>query len=90
MAVYLAKSGDTAAALAEVAQIERTPAEISPGTRFKIAVALELSQNRNEALVALRQAMKDGYARAEVDNEPELAGLRADSRYKDLAGGAPQ
>ena len=90
LAVYLAKSGDTAAALAEVAQIERTPSEVSPGTRFKIAVVLELARKRNEALDALRQAIKDGYARAEVDNEPELASLRADSRYIDLAGRAPQ
>jgi serine/threonine-protein kinase len=90
LALYLAKSGDTASALDQVAQIERTPAEISPGTRFKIAVVLEIARKRTDALDALSQVIKNGYARAEVDNEPELAGLRADSRYKDLAGGAPQ
>jgi hypothetical protein len=84
LAVYLAKAGDTASALSEVAQIDRTPSN-SPGTVFKTALVYELARDRSKALEALGRAIRGGYAQSEVDNEPELAALRSDFRYREIA-----
>lgn len=88
LASYLAKAGDTASALAEVAQIDRTPSN-SPATLFKTALVYELAHDRDKALDALGRALKAGYARSEIDNEPELAALRSDSRYEAIVGASP-
>jgi len=88
VASYLAKAGDTASALAEVAQIDRTPSN-SPATLFKTALVYELARDRDKALGALGRALKAGYSRSEVDSEPELAALRADPRYRGLVGSSP-
>ena len=83
LAVYLAKAGDTASALSEVAQIDRTPSN-SPGSVFKTALVYELGRDRGKALDALGRAMRAGYSRSEVDNELELADLRSDPRYREV------
>ena len=83
LAVYLAKAGDTASALSEVAQIDRTPSN-SPGSVFKTALVYELGRDRGKALDALGRAMRAGYSRSEVDNEPEFADLRSDPRYREV------
>jgi hypothetical protein len=88
LASYLAKGGDTASALAEVAQIDRTPSN-SPATLFKTALVYELAHDRDKALDALGRALKAGYARSEIDNEPELAALRSDPRYRAVVGPSP-
>jgi tetratricopeptide (TPR) repeat protein len=88
LASYLAKAGDTASALSEVAQIDRTPSN-SPATLFKTALVYELAHDRDKALDALGRALKAGYARSEIDNEPELAALRSDPRYEAIVGAAP-
>jgi serine/threonine-protein kinase len=84
LAVYLAKAGDTAGALSEVAQIERTRAN-SPGTIYKTALVYELAQDRGKALEALARAIQAGYSMSEVVNEPELAALRSDPNYHRIA-----
>jgi hypothetical protein len=80
LAVYLAKSGDTAGALAELARIDRAPAP-EKGTLFKAAVAYEVCGARGRALGALRLAARAGYSMHEMTNEPELAALRSDPAY---------
>jgi serine/threonine-protein kinase len=84
LAVYMAKAGDTAAALSEVAQVERTRSN-SPGAIFKTALVYELAQDRGKALAALEAAVRAGYSMAEVVNEPELAALRSDPNYRRIA-----
>jgi tetratricopeptide (TPR) repeat protein len=85
LAVYLVKSGDTAMALAEVAQVERTPSN-SPETLYNTAVVHELAHDREKALAALDRALKAGYAPDLVEHEPELNDLRSDLRYAQLTG----
>ena len=87
LAVYLAKGGDTAGALAELAQLEQVPPS-DKGTLFKTALVYELAHDRDKALAALGSAIRAGYSMHEVANEPELAALRSDPRYAGIAGAA--
>ena len=80
LAVYLAKSGDTTAALNEITQVERA-ASNSPETFFKMAVVYHLANDRSKALNALDRAVRAGFSRIQIENEPELALLRADPGY---------
>jgi serine/threonine-protein kinase len=87
LAVYLAKSGDAAGALAELAQLE--PARpTDKGTLFKAAVVYELANDRDRALDSLAGAIRGGYSMHEITNEPELAALRSDPRYPRIARAA--
>jgi tetratricopeptide (TPR) repeat protein len=84
LAVYLAKGGDTAGALAELAQLR----QIRPsdkGTLFKTALVYELAHDRDKALAALGRAIRAGYSMHEVANEPEFAALRSDPRFASIA-----
>jgi len=83
LAVYLAKSGNMPAALTEIAQVERTPSN-TPETLFKTAIVHELAHDREKALKALGGALRVGFARGYVENEPELADLRSDPRFAGL------
>ncbi len=87
LALYLAKAGQAAGALAEVGIVEKAPGN-DPGTVFKTAVVYELTQHRERALAALKLAIDSGYSMHEVENEPELAALRSDDRYGRLATAA--
>ena len=91
LAVYLAKTGDTAAALSEVAQIERSRSN-SAGTIYKTALTYELAQDRDKALAALERAMRAGYPVSEIASEPDLSALRKDPGYERLRSlsAAPQ
>ena len=83
LALYLVKAGDAAGALAEAAIVEKAPGN-DPGTVFKTAVVYELTQHREKAIAALKRAIDTGYTMHEVENEPELAALRSDDRYRRL------
>jgi serine/threonine-protein kinase len=80
LAAYLAKSGDTQAALRELAQ-KRKAVENDSGSLFNAALVFELAGDRKSALDALERAILAGYSMHEVTNEPELAALRSDPRY---------
>ena len=87
LAVYLAKSGDAAGALAELGQIQ----EVRPsdtGTLFKTALVYEFAHDRVKALAALGRAIRAGYSMHEIANEPDLADLRSDTRYSRIASAA--
>jgi tetratricopeptide (TPR) repeat protein len=83
LALYLAKSGDTPGALAEIAIVEKANGN-DPGTLFKTAVVYELAHDRDQAIKALKRAIDAGYSMHEVENEPELAALRSDNRYRSI------
>ncbi len=82
LAVYLAKSGDTEAGLAELAKVPRDAAEVN--TLFRGAVTYELAGDRVNALAMLERALDRGYSPTEVRMDPELATLRQDARYHRL------
>ena len=70
-------------------QIGRTPSN-SPATLFRtVLMVLNWHRNRDKALDALGLALKAGYTRSELDNEPELAALRSDPRYRAVVGSSP-
>jgi eukaryotic-like serine/threonine-protein kinase len=80
LALYLAKSGDSAAALDVLQRFERV-APTQAVMLFRAAVAYEVCGMRDKALTALEKAMKAGYAQKEVRGEPELLNLRNDIRF---------
>jgi tetratricopeptide (TPR) repeat protein/predicted Ser/Thr protein kinase len=86
IAAYLAKSGKTAEAVAEIGAIP--PSENRPGVHFKIAVVKELAGDRAGAMAALRRSIEAGHSLYEIEREPELAGLREDRQFKLLAARA--
>jgi len=88
LAVYLAKSGDRAGTLAELAQLAQVQ-ESDTGTLFKAALAYELVHDRDKALAALGRAIRAGHSMLEVANEPELAALRSDPRYAKIRIASP-
>jgi serine/threonine protein kinase len=49
---------------------------------FTSALVYEIIGNRNQALEAIDQAVKAGYSIEDIEHEPELGGLRSDSRYQ--------
>jgi serine/threonine-protein kinase len=83
LAVYLAKTGDTAGAISEVSQVERSRST-SPGTLFKTVLVYEIAQQRDKALEVLARAIAAGYSMTEISNEPELSALRKDPKFAGL------
>lgn len=83
LALYLAKTGDTAAALAELGNV-LTPEVAEVNTLFRAAVTYELAGRRDEALSSLGRALERGYGLIEIRMDPELANLRSDVRYHRL------
>jgi tetratricopeptide (TPR) repeat protein len=83
LALYLAKTGDTASALAELEKV-LTPDVAEVNTLFRGAVTYELAGRRDEALTALQRALERGYGIVEIRMDPELANLRTDVRYHRL------
>ena len=82
-AVYLAKRGDCAPALAASRWTERL-AQVDAASRFRLVVAHEVCGRRDPALAALAQALQAGFPQAEVRRDPELLRLRGDVRYHRL------
>ncbi len=81
LALYLAKSGEKQAALAQIKEVDHAP-DKAASVLFNSAVVHELGGERDQALAALSAAHKAGYALKEIKNEPELVALRADPRYQ--------
>jgi tetratricopeptide (TPR) repeat protein len=80
LALYLAKRGDLAEALAELGELEDLPGK-DASAWFRMVVAYEVCAQRVKALATLERALRDGLPVEEVKNDPELLGLRADARY---------
>jgi serine/threonine-protein kinase len=83
LALYLAKTGDTAAALTELGKV-LTPDVAEVNTLFRAAVTYELAGRRDDALAALERALDRGYGLIGIRMDPELANLRNDVRYHRL------
>jgi serine/threonine-protein kinase len=83
LALYLAKSGDAATALAELAKV-LTPEVSEVNTLYRATVTYELAGRRDEALAVLERALQRGYGIIEVRADPELEKLRTDVRYHRL------
>jgi serine/threonine protein kinase/Flp pilus assembly protein TadD len=88
LALYLAKSGDKAAALAEIKDVDRVPKKTG-SVLLDSAVVHELCGERDIALTTLSAALKAGSTLKEIKNEPELIALRTDTRYQSLLAGQP-
>lgn len=88
LALYLAKSGDKAAALAEIKDVDRVPKKTA-SVLLDSAVVHELCGERDIALTTLSAALKAGSTLKEIKNEPELIALRTDTRYQSLLAGQP-
>jgi len=86
LALYLAKRGDLAQALAELNELEKLQ-DKDTASWFRMAVAYEVGTEREKALAALARALRAGQPIEEVKKDPELLGLRADSRYHLLIAG---
>jgi serine/threonine-protein kinase len=83
LALFLAKSGDTKAALTELAKVPtQTATEVN--TLFRGAVTYELAGDRINALTMLEKALDRGYSPTEVKTDPELEALRQDVRFHRL------
>ena len=80
-ALYLAKRGHRAEALAELAQIAQST-ENQAEDLYRIAVAYEVCGERAAALAALAAALEAGYPRQQVRSDPELFALRSDPAYR--------
>jgi serine/threonine protein kinase/tetratricopeptide (TPR) repeat protein len=88
LAVYRAQLGDYGAALEQ----QRRASEMTPDDAtvlFKSALVLELAGNRDQALKTIAAAVERGYSEYEIENEPDLAHLRADPRYSRIRGELP-
>jgi eukaryotic-like serine/threonine-protein kinase len=83
LALYLAKTGQTAEALEELARVPADASEVN--SLYRGAVTYELAGRRDDALRMLDAALERGYSLLEVAADPELADLRSDVRYHRLA-----
>ena len=83
LALYLAKSGQTANALRELNQV-LTPTVGEVNTLYRATLTYELAGRRGDALAMLERALTRGYAINEVRADPELEKLRGDVRYHRL------
>ena len=88
VALYQAKLGDKAKALANIRKARRI-ASASRKVLWESALVYELAGDRNEALAALTGAIHGGQPLDEVRGEPALAKLRADPRYQKLMASLP-
>jgi serine/threonine protein kinase/Flp pilus assembly protein TadD len=88
LALYLAKSGDKQAALAQITLVDRAAKKTAP-VLLDSAVVHELCGERDIALNTISAALKAGSTLKEVKNEPELIELRTDTRYQFLLAGLP-
>lgn len=83
LVLYLAKRGDCDDAAAEIEDLGEPPAE-DGHAHFRLTVAHEVCDRRDEALAALAAALRARFSLAEVRRDPELLGLRQDVRYHEL------
>jgi serine/threonine protein kinase/Flp pilus assembly protein TadD len=83
LALYLAKRGDSTKALTELSELEELSGK-DANAWFRMIVAYEACAQREKALAALGHALRAGLPVDEIKRDPELLGLRADSRYHSL------
>ena len=84
IAVYEAKAGDAGQGQARIqAALRLAPAD--PTVLFNSALVSEIAGNRARSLAALRVALQAGYSLSFIEREPELASLRRDPRYNEIA-----
>ena len=81
MAVYEAKSGQTARARQAIEKAVGT-APGNKGVLFKATVVYELAGERVRALKFLQRAIVGGYSLSEIAAEPDLGKLRQDPGYQ--------
>ena len=85
LALYLARSGDGAAARAVLPTEAEYPTYYEvPPSWYQACLVFESLGERGEALHALEQALRLGHPIVEAKSEPELAALREDLRYHRL------
>jgi len=83
-ALYLAKSGAGAGALADLALIDwRTSDDLN--LLYRIIPAYEIAGDRDTALEVLEAALEAGLPISFITDEPELTDLRTDPRYHRIA-----
>ncbi len=80
--LYLAKLGDCSRAMSVISDAIDTSHEQGGAGRFRIAVALEVCDQRDKALAALETALQAGYSLEDILADPELSELRQDARYQ--------
>jgi serine/threonine-protein kinase len=88
LAVYSAKLHECDAARRHLADVQSS-ADSFMYVRFQSAVIHELCGKRSEALAALADALQAGFPADQVEQEPDLAQLRRDARYKKLTQSRP-
>jgi len=81
VAVFSAKRGDRDRSLDAIGRAMRF-AQGNRKVSFQAALVYELTGSRERALAALGDAIAGGYSVNEIEQEPELAKLRQDPRYK--------
>ena len=84
LAIYLGRTGDATGARREADSALSEPGATA-AVKFKCGLAFEASGDRVRALEAIEAAIKSGYSMREILREPELVGLRDDSRFHRLA-----
>lgn len=83
LASYYADVGDSLKSITLLTQsIEMASDDIQ--VMYRAGSTYEHLGNREQALLWIGRALKNGYSRSEIENQPELAQLVADKRYKQL------
>jgi Tfp pilus assembly protein PilF/TolB-like protein len=76
----------------EARRLAARAVELAPGDGDVLAVAAaihELAGDREAALRAIREALRAGYHRWEIERDPAFQKLRADPEYVDAVAGVP-
>ncbi len=86
-AIYSAKAGspkDASTMLSRLMSLK----DIPPQALYEAAVTYELLGQRKPALDTLGKALKAGYSRQEIRNDPELSSLRQDPAFRTMMSAA--
>lgn len=86
LALYLARRGPSDEALAQLDRSETAQAAAAgdPWIAHRLALAYELSGDRDRALHWLEASLRAGQTPREIEIEPDFLGLRSDPRYQRL------
>jgi eukaryotic-like serine/threonine-protein kinase len=84
LAGYYADVDDTTNAI-ELLNKSLKIAPDNSAVMYRAATINEHFKNREKALYWITKALKNGYSRSEIEQEPELKELTSDGRYKQLA-----
>lgn len=84
IALYAAKAGDCDQFLAAIDESGDLPADDGRAW-FRLAVAQEVCERRDDALAALEASLKARFSLEEIQRDPELLDLRQDLRFHELA-----